>query len=76
MLVSVTKCIYPVVAKYYNTSDKRVERAIRNSIETVWLEGDPDILNEFFGELYDNGNARPTNKAVIVRIIEYIKEQK
>lgn len=76
MLTSVTKCLYPRVAKYYNTSDKRVERAIRNSIETAWIEGDPDVLNKFFGKIYDDGNVRPTNKQVIRRIVEFLEEHR
>lgn len=75
VLASVTKCLYPEVAKYFDTSDKQVERAIRNSIETAWLEGDSATLHEFFGEIYGDGTTRPTNMEVIGRLVDFVKEQ-
>lgn len=75
VLVSVTKCLYPEVARNFDTSDKQVERAIRNSIETAWLEGDPVSLQEFFGEIYGDGMTRPTNTEVIEKLVGFIKEK-
>ena len=48
VLTQVTKCLYPEVAKHFNTTDKQVERAIRNAIETAWTNGEPEALKEFF----------------------------
>ena len=49
MLESVTKLLYPAVAKKFSTTPSRVERAIRHAIEIAWDRGDLDILNGFFG---------------------------
>ena len=64
-LTSVTKILYPEVAKRYNTTDKQVERAIRNSIETAWTKGNIEALKKTFGEIYISSSARPTNTEVI-----------
>lgn len=76
MLTSVTKCLYPAVAKCYIASDKQVERSIRNSVEMAWEEGNPAVLNEFFGAICDNGETRPTNTEVIGKVVEFLKECK
>lgn len=75
-LAAITKRLYPVVAKCFDTSDKQVERAIRNAIETAWLQGKPETLRDFFGETYRDGTIRPTNKEVIGRFVEFINKQK
>lgn len=64
-LTSVTKLLYPEVAKRFNTTDKQVERAIRNSIETAWTKGNKKALGDNFGEIYINSATRPTNTEVI-----------
>lgn len=64
-LTSVTKILYPEVAKRYDTTDKQVERAIRNSIETAWMKGNSELLEKIFGEIYINYSTRPTNSEVI-----------
>ncbi|MBP5238589.1 MAG: sporulation transcription factor Spo0A, partial [Clostridia bacterium] len=46
---SVTKVLYPTIAKQYQTTTSRVERAIRHAIEVAWDRGDLDVLNAFFG---------------------------
>lgn len=69
-LTSITKILYPEVAKRYNTTDKQVERAIRNSIETVWIKGNSKALKNLFGEIYTSESARPTNTEVI-EILKY-----
>ena len=64
-LASVTKRLYPEVAKRFNTTDKQVERAIRNAIETAWIKGNAETLRAVFEELYIDGAKRPTNTEVI-----------
>ena len=64
-LASVTKRLYPEVAKRFNTTDKQVERAIRNAIETAWIKGKPETLQAVFGENYGDEAKRPTNTEVI-----------
>lgn len=44
---SVTKLLYPTVAKKHNTTSSRVERAIRHAIEVAWDRGDLDVLNSY-----------------------------
>ena len=68
-LASVTKRLYPEVAKRFNATDKQVERAIRNAIETAWVKGDPETLREVFAELYRDGTKRPTNTEVIRKFV-------
>lgn len=65
---SVTKLVYPEVANRFNTTSMQVERAIRTTIETAWKDGDKEVLQNVFGDLYKQGNTRPTNTAVIERL--------
>ena len=58
---SVTKILYPTVAKQYQTTTSRVERAIRHAIEVAWDRGDIDTLNSYFGYTIHNGKGKPTN---------------
>jgi len=73
VLTQVTKCLYPEVAKHFNTTDKQVERAIRNAIETAWTNGEPEALKEFFGETYGDGTVRPTNTEVIGKMVGFFR---
>lgn len=68
ILSSVTKRLYPEVAKRFNTTDKQVERAIRNAIETAWTIGNPETLKDVFDEIYGDGSTRPTNTEVIGKL--------
>lgn len=65
---SVTKQLYPTVAKRYNTTSSRVERAIRHAIEVAWDRGDVDILNSYFGYTIHNQRGKPTNSEFIALI--------
>ena len=73
VLTQATKCLYPEVAKHFNTTDKQVERAIRNAIETAWTNGEPEALKEFFGETYGDGTVRPTNTEVIGKMVGFFR---
>lgn len=73
VLTAVTKCLYPEVAKRFHTTGKQVERAIRNTIETAWTNGEPEILRMFFEELYDDGTVRPTNTEVIEKMVGFFQ---
>ena len=46
---SVTKLLYPEIAKTYKTTSQKVERAIRNAIEVSWSRGNTDTMQELFG---------------------------
>lgn len=65
VVTSVTKLLYPEIAKRFKASDKQVERAIRNSIETAWVKGNQEVLKEIFHEYYEKSSERPTNTEVI-----------
>lgn len=65
VVTSVTKLLYPEIAKRFKANDKQVERAIRNSIETAWVKGNQEILKEIFHEYYERSSDRPTNTEVI-----------
>lgn len=73
VLTSVTKRLYPEVAKRFDTTDKQVEGAIRNTIETVWTNGNPEILKTIFKDIYSDGTIRPTNTKVIEMFVEFIR---
>ncbi len=70
---SVTKVLYPSVAKLYATTSSRVERAIRHAIEVAWDRGDLDVLNSFFGYTIQNNRGKPTNSEFIAMIADNLK---
>ncbi|WP_028506442.1 sporulation transcription factor Spo0A [Ruminococcus sp. FC2018] len=72
MLESVTKLLYPAVAKKFSTTPSRVERAIRHAIEIAWDRGDVDTLNSFFGYTINVGKGKPTNSEFIALITDKI----
>lgn len=72
MLESVTKLLYPAVAKKFSTTPSRVERAIRHAIEIAWDRGDIDTLNSFFGYTVNTGKGKPTNSEFIALITDKI----
>ena len=67
---AVTKQLYPNVAKRYNTTSSRVERAIRHAIEVAWDRGDVDVLNSYFGYTIHNTRGKPTNSEFIAMIAD------
>lgn len=70
---SVTKQLYPTVAKRYSTTSSRVERAIRHAIEVAWDRGDVDVLNSYFGYTIHNGKGKPTNSEFIAMISDRLR---
>lgn len=70
---SVTKILYPSVAKQYSTTSSRVERAIRHAIEVAWDRGDLDVLNSFFGYTVQNSRGKPTNSEFIAMIADNLR---
>ena len=67
---SVTKILYPEVAKRYNTTPSRVERAIRHAIEVAWDRGDLETLQKYFGYTVSNSKGKPTNSEFIAMIAD------
>ena len=70
---SVTKILYPSVAKKYQTTTSRVERAIRHAIEVAWDRGDVDTLNAYFGYTIQNNRGKPTNSEFIAMIADNLR---
>lgn len=73
MLESVTKLLYPTVAKKYSTTASRVERAIRHAIETAWDRGDLDTIQTLFGYTVSVGKGKPTNSEFIALITDNLR---
>ena len=73
MINAVTKVLYPAVAKKYQTTASRVERAIRHAIEVAWDRGDLEILNSYFGYTIQNQRGKPTNSEFIAMIADNIR---
>jgi len=70
---SVTKQLYPNVAKKNATTSSRVERAIRHAIEVAWDRGDVDVLTSYFGYTIHNGRGKPTNSEFIAMISDKLR---
>lgn len=73
MMSSVTKVLYPTVAKMYSTTSSRVERAIRHAIEVAWDRGDVDVLSSYFGYTIQNTRGKPTNSEFIAMISDKLR---
>ena len=73
MLNSVTKILYPTVAKTFSTTSSRVERAIRHAIEVAWDRGDVDVLSSYFGYTIQNNRGKPTNSEFIAMIADNLR---
>lgn len=73
MLVSVTKVLYPTIAKRHNTTSSRVERAIRHAIEVAWSRGKLDTLHKLFGYTVSTGKGKPTNSEFIALVSDKIR---
>ena len=70
---AVTKVLYPEVAKRFNTTPSRVERAIRHAIEVAWDRGDLETLQKYFGYTVSNAKGKPTNSEFVAMIADRIR---
>lgn len=73
LLSAVTKELYPSIAKKYNTTASRVERAIRHAIEVAWGRGKVDTINALFGYTINNEKGKPTNSEFIAMIADKLR---
>ncbi len=73
LLSAVTKELYPSIAKKYNTTASRVERAIRHAIEVAWGRGKIDTINSLFGYTINNEKGKPTNSEFIAMIADKLR---
>ena len=70
---SVTKLLYPTIAKHFKTTEQKVERAIRNAIEVSWVRGNAETFEKMFGYSARTGRNRPTNSEYIARIADKVR---
>lgn len=73
MLNSITKLLYPSIAKRFQTTPSRVERAIRHAIEVAWSRGKMETLDALFGYTINTGKGKPTNSEFIALIADKIR---
>src|SRR5699024_4150083 len=73
LLGSITKILYPDIAKKYNTTASRVERAIRHAIEVAWNRGNIDSITDLFGYTINVSKAKPTNSEFIAMVADKLR---
>ncbi|WP_229683046.1 sporulation transcription factor Spo0A [Virgibacillus oceani] len=73
LLGSITKVLYPDIAKKYNTTASRVERAIRHAIEVAWSRGNIDSISALFGYTVSISKAKPTNSEFIAMVADRLR---
>ena len=73
LLSAVTKELYPSIAKKYNTTASRVERAIRHAIEVAWGRGQIEAINKLFGYTIHNDKGKPTNSEFIAMVADKLR---
>ena len=73
VLNAITKILYPTIAKRFQTTPSRVERAIRHAIEVAWSRGRMETLDAMFGYTIDTGKGKPTNSEFIALIADRIR---
>lgn len=73
ILGQVTKVLYPDIARKYNTTSSRVERAIRHAIEVAWNRGNTDAIDEIFGYTVSATKSKPTNSEFIAMIADKLR---
>ncbi len=73
LINSITKQLYPGIAKMYGTTSSRVERAIRHAIEVAWDRGDVEVINSYFGYTIQSARGKPTNSEFIALIADNLR---
>ncbi|MHA6251019.1 sporulation transcription factor Spo0A [Oceanobacillus sp. CAU 1775] len=73
LLGSITKILYPEIAKKFNTTASRVERAIRHAIEVAWSRGNIDSISALFGYTINISKAKPTNSEFIAMVADRLR---
>lgn len=73
ILGSVTKVLYPQIAKKFTTTSSRVERAIRHAIEVAWSRGNSEAITQVFGYTVSMSKAKPTNSEFIAMIADKLR---
>lgn len=73
IISSVTKVLYPTLAKIFNVTPSHIEHEIRHAIEITWDESDMRVLNSFFGFIVRNSKGRPTNSEFIATVADELR---
>lgn len=73
LIGSVTKLLYPELAKKYATTVQKIERAIRNAIEVSWERGNSELFEKLFGYSNSSEHNRPTNSEYIASVADYVR---
>lgn len=73
IMESVTKVLYPIIAKKYQTTSSRVERAIRHAIEVAWSRGNLDVISKLFSYTVNYSKSKPTNSEFIAMIADKLR---
>lgn len=70
---SITRVLYPRVAERFGTTPQKVERAIRNAIESAWSRGNPDSIDSLFGYTISYSKGKPTNSEFIAMMADKVR---
>jgi two-component system response regulator (stage 0 sporulation protein A) len=73
LISSVTKRLYPELARKYKTTPSRVERAIRHAIEVAWTRGQVETIHDLFGYTINTKKGKPTNSEFIAMIADKMR---
>ncbi len=73
ILGSITKVLYPVIAKKFKTTSSRAERAIRHAIEVAWNRGNVDAISEIFSYTISYNKSKPTNSEFIAMLADRLR---
>ena len=73
LMRSVTKVLYPEVARIHKTTPSKVERNIRNAIEIAWNRGDKQAFERMFGTTLDFSKPKPTNSEFIAMVADKLR---
>jgi two-component system response regulator (stage 0 sporulation protein A) len=73
LLGGVTKELYPTIAKRYQTTPSRVERAIRHAIEVAWNRGNVELIHSLFGHTINSDRGKPTNSEFIAMVADKLR---
>lgn len=73
LLGGVTKELYPSIAKRFQTTPSRVERAIRHAIEVAWNRGNVDLIHSLFGHTVNSDRGKPTNSEFIAMVADKLR---
>ena len=76
LLSRITKELYPGIARRFDTSASKVERAMRHAIEVAWSRGRLDTVNKMYGYKLFDPMDKPTNGEFISCVSEKIKGSK